>query len=228
MMGGLVQVWAILKKDIIAELRTKEMLTSMFLFVLLTMVIFNYSFGQQESNLTAFGGGLLWLAFLFTALLGLNRSLVHEKDQECLDGLLLSPIDRPLIYLAKMTGNLVFITIVEIVAIPIFTIFFIQHNYLPQISWFVLAVILGNLGICAVGTLLATISINTRTRDMMLPILFLPIIIPLLIAAVTSTGQLMAGPKDMATVVSAIKFLAVYDIIFLLVGYALYDFVIGE
>lgn len=227
-MQGLAQIWAIVKKDVVAELRTKEMLTAMFLFVMLAMVIFNYSFGSVESDLTAFGGGLLWLAFLFTSLLGLNRSFVHEKDQGCLDGILLSPIDRPLIYFAKMSGNFIFLSVVEVVAIPIFTVFFIQHNYLGDIGYFILAVVLSTIGISAVGTLLSTISVNTRTRDMLLPILFLPIIIPLLIAAVSSTGQLMAGPQDMGSVMDSIKFLAVYDIIFLLLGYGLYDFVIGE
>lgn len=227
-MGSLKQMWAIIKKDIIAELRTKEMLSSMLLFILCTMVIFHFSFGTEENNLTAFGGGLLWLAFLFMSLLGLNRSLVHEKDEGCLEGILLSPIDRPFIYLAKMLGNLIFLTIVEIPSVFFFTIFFIQHNYLPDLGYFIIAVVLGTIGISAVGTLLATISVNTKTREMMLPILFFPIITPLLMWAVPSTGQLLAGPKQMDLVISQIKYMAIYDIIFLLLGYALYDFVIGE
>ncbi|MBI4743396.1 MAG: heme exporter protein CcmB [Actinobacteria bacterium] len=227
-MSSLRQIAAILKKDIISELRTKEMLTSMFLFVMLTMVIFNYAFGADRNNLTPFGGGMLWITFLFTAILGLNRSFVHEKDEGCLEGLLLAPVDRPVIYLGKMTGNLIFLSVIEIVTLPIFTVFFISHNYFPQIGWFIIALILSNLGISATGTLLATISINTKTRDMMLPILFLPIIIPLLIGAVVSTGQIMAGTKNFESVYSSLKFLGVYDIIFLLISYGLYDFVLGE
>lgn len=222
------QVVAILRKDIIMELRTKEMITSMFLFVMLTMVIFNYAFRAETTDLTAFGGGLLWLAFLFTSMLGLNRSFVHEKDEGCLDGLLLSPADRPVIYLGKMLGNLIFLSLVEIVTIPIFSIFFIKTNYMDRIGLFIVAIILSNLGIAAVGTLLSTISINTKTRDLMLPILFLPIIIPVLIAAVSSTGLIMAGVKKIDLVISSLKFLGVYDIIFLLISYGLYDFVIGE
>lgn len=222
------QVAAILKKDIIMEMRTKEMVVSMFLFVMLTMVIFNYAFRAETTDLTLFGGGLLWLAFLFASMLGLNRSFVHEKDEGCLEGLLLSPVDRPVIYVGKMLGNLIFISLVEVLTVPIFSIFFIRTNYLDRIWLFLVAIVLSNLGIAAVGTLLSTISINTRTRDLMLPILFLPIIIPVLIAAVTSTGLIMAGAKRLDLVFSSLKFLGVYDMIFLLIGYGLYDFVIGE
>jgi heme exporter protein B len=219
---------AILKKDIISELRTKEMVTSMFLFVMLSMVIFNYAFGADRNDLTTFGGGLLWIAFLFTSILGLNRSFVHEKDEGCLDGLLLAPLDKPIIYLGKMLGNLVFLTAVEIVALPIFVVFFIESDFLRHLDLLIVAILLSNIGISAVGTLLSTISINTKTRDLMLPIIFLPVIIPLLIAAVVSTGSILAGVKNLENVYSSLKFLLAYDIIFLLAAYALYDYVLGE
>ncbi len=224
----LKQVMAILRKDIIMELRTKEMIISMFLFVMLTMVIFNYAFGAETTDLTAFGGGLLWLAFLFASMLGLNRSFVHEKDEGCLEGLLLSPADRPVIYFGKMLGNLIFLSLVEVVTIPVFSVFFIKTSYLDRVGLFIAAIFLSNIGIASVGTLLSTISINTKTRDLMLPILFLPIIIPVLIAAVSSTGLIMAGAKKIDLAISSLKFLGVYDIIFLLISYGLYDFVIGE
>lgn len=232
-MGFLKQVGAILKKDVVLELRTKEMLTSMFLFVMLTMVIFNYAFTSEtkRADFNAFGGGILWVALLFTAMLGLNRSLVHEKDQGCLEGLLLAPVDRPAIYFGKMIGNLVFMLMVQIVTVPIFTVFFITNNYLPQLPLFVLALLLGDLGIAAVGTLLATISVNTKIRDMMLPILFLPVIVPLLIAAVRAAGLVLAGmpgPNALVNVSAALQFLAAYDSIFLLLAYGVYDFVIGD
>lgn len=222
------QVIALLRKDIIVELRTKEILVTMFLFVILTMVIFNYAFGTTVADLTFFSGGMLWIAFVFASLLGLNRSFVHEKDEGCLEGLLLCPSDRPVIYFSKMLGNFIFLTVIGAVAIPVFTFFFVQQSYLPRLGLLVLAVLLSNLGISVVGTLLATVSMNTRMRDVMLPILFLPIIIPLLVMAVRSTSGIIGGIYPLSDIYAALYFLAVYDSIFLLVAYGLYDFVIGE
>jgi len=218
---------AIVKKDILSELRTKEMVISMLLFVVLAMVIFSQAFNAASTNLAMFGGGLLWVAFLFTSMLGLNRSFVHEKDEGCLEGLLMSPVDRPLIFFGKMLGNLLFLVVVEIIAVPVFFILFKLHVSASLIGPFVATLMLSNIGISAVGTLLSTISINTKARDLMLPILFLPVIIPLLTAAVGATGGFIIG-DELAPAYAAMRFIAIYDIIFLLVAYALYDFIIGE
>lgn len=228
------QIAALLKKDMIAELRTKEMLTSMFLFALLAMVIFNYALGTTTKtgahlDLTGIAGGLAWVIFVFMSLLGLNRSFVHEKDEGCLDGLLLAPVDRSLIYIAKMLGNLIFLVVVEAITLPVFTIFFVNENFLPRLWLVVVALFLGTLGVSSVGTLLATISINTKARDLMLPILFLPMIIPVIIAAVQATGSAIVGTPDaMKSVPTWLGMLVVYDIVFMLAAYGLYDYVIGE
>lgn len=228
------QIAALLKKDMIAELRTKEMLTSMFLFALLSMVIFNYALGSTiktgaQLDLTGIAGGLAWVIFVFMSLLGLNRSFVHEKDEGCLDGLLLAPVDRSVIYIAKMLGNLIFLLVVEAITLPIFTVFFVKVNYLPRLGVVVLSLVLGTLGVSAVGTLLATISINTKARDLMLPILFLPLIVPVAIAAVQATGAAISGaPEAMARVPTWVGMLVFYDIVFMLAAYGLYDYVIGE
>jgi heme exporter protein B len=154
---------------------------------------------------------------------------VHEKDEGCLEGLLMSPIDRPLIYFGKMLGNLIFLMVVETIAVPIFFMLFGMGIGGSQIGPFVATILLTNIGISSIGTLLSTISINTKTRDLMLPILFLPIIIPLLIAAVGATGGFMSGESEqLVSAYASMRFIVVYDIIFLLVAYALYDFVIGE
>jgi heme exporter protein B len=227
-MGGARQISAIIKKDIIAELRTKEMVVSMFLFVLLVIVAFHYAFGDS-SGFESFAGGLLWIAFLFTSLLGLNRSFVHEKDEGCLEGLLLAPVDRPNIFFGKMTGNLIFISIVEFIAVPLYLVLF-NFSIKGSLLMFIGALLLSNFGICTIGTLLSTISINTKMRDMLLPLIFLPLCMPVLIGAVMATNGIMAGPasETFIQVQGAMKLLAGYDIIFLLVAYALYDFVIGE
>ncbi|MEW6184005.1 MAG: heme exporter protein CcmB [Bacillota bacterium] len=222
------QIFAIIRKDIIAELRTKEMVVSMLLFILLIMVAFRSAFGEL-GDITEFAGGLLWIAFLFTSLLGLNRSFVHEKDEGCLEGLLLSPVDRPNIFLGKMIGNLIFLSIVELLAIPLYITLF-NLSIKGSVPLFIAAVLLSDVGICAIGTLLSTISINTKLRDMLLPLIFLPVSSPLLIAAVVATNKIMSGATgpEFEPALDAIKLLAAYDIIFLLLAYALYDFVIGE
>lgn len=221
------QSWAILKKDLILELRTKEMLTSMFLFIVLAMIVFNYAFGSNVQDFTLLAAGMLWVAFVFTSLLGLNRSFVHEKDEECLDGLLLCPVDRPVIFIAKAAGNFVFLSIVEVMAVPIFVIFFMKGVF-PNLGWLALTIFLGNLGICGVGTLLATISVNTKARDLMLPILFLPLAVPVLVAATSATNHIFLFRKPLVELYVWLRFMAVYDIIFLMVAYATYDFIIGE
>ena len=182
--NGWAQFKAILRKDLIRELRTREMIVSMILFVLLAMVIFHYAFSVKEgADLTFFTGGMLWVTFIFAMLLGLNRSFAQEKDEHCLDGLLLCPVDRVTIFVAKTTGNLVFLLIIQAVAVPVFTLFFIERSYIGDLLPFLVVLLLADLGICALGTLLATISMNTRSRDLLLPILFLPLIVPVLIAA---------------------------------------------
>ena len=225
------QIWAILRKDIVLELRTKEMLISMFIFVMLTMVIFNYAFAAEKTDLTPFGGGMLWVAFTYTSLLGLNRSFSHEKDENCLEGLLLSPMDRSYVFVAKVLGNLLFISIIELVTVPIFTVFFIRYNYAPNLLIFLAGLFLGSVAISTVGTFLATITVNTRISDMLFPILALPIMMPALTSIVIISGATMAGPITGITadqIGAALQFLLGYDIVFLVVGYGIYDFVLGE
>ncbi|HEY3375088.1 MAG TPA: heme exporter protein CcmB [Candidatus Aquicultor sp.] len=231
-MSATRQIGAIIKKDVIAELRTKEMVVTMVLFVLIIMVAFHFGFGETK-DFAPFAGGLIWIAFLFASTLGLNRSFVHEKDEGCLEGLLLAPVDRPNIFFGKMLGNLIFLTIVEIIAVPLY-LGMLNLSVNGSVPLFVGAIVLGNIGICTVGTLLSTISVNSKMRDMLLPVIYLPIMTPILMTAVIATNGAMAGfvgkdgPQMYAQVMSAMKLLAVYDIIFLLVAYALYDFVIGE
>lgn len=233
-MLALRQLWVILKKDILLELRTKEMIVSMLLFVMLTMVVFNYAFNAEKNDLTSFGGGLLWLAFIFTAFLGLNRSFVHEKDEGCFDGLLLSPVDRSIIFIAKMLGNLVFISVVEFAAVPFFTIFFIRYPYYiywSRLAPFVLGLVLGNIGIAGVGTFVATLAINTKRRDLLLPIIGLPLLMPVLAPSVIISGAMMGGNVvgNTAEMVSAsMKILIAYDIVFFAAMALIYDAVLGE
>ncbi len=223
------QFMAILRKDLIRELRTREMIISMILFVLLAMVIFHYAFSvRQDVDLTYFTGGMLWVTFIFAMLLGLNRSFAQEKDEQCLDGLLLCPVDRVIIFFAKTAANLIFLLIIQAVAVPVFTLFFIQRSYAGDLPLFFAVVLLADVGICALGTLLATISMNTRSRDLLMPILFLPLIVPVLIAATAATTGIFAQSVSLGSVGARLLFLLGFDAVFIVAAYGTYDFAIGE
>lgn len=227
--SGWRQFRAIMRKDLTRELRTREMIVSMILFVLLAMIVFHYAFTvKQGVDLTYFTGGMLWATFIFAMLLGLNRSFAQEKDEHCLDGLLLCPVDRVTIFLAKTAGNLVFLVIIQAVAVPVFTLFFVSRNYVADLPLFLLVLLLADLGICALGTLLATISMNTRSRDLLLPILFLPLIVPVLIAATAATTAIFATGTSLGALATRLLFLLGFDAIFMVAAYGTYDFAIGE
>jgi heme exporter protein B len=225
------QFKAILRKDIVMELRTFEMLTSMGLYTLLTLVIYQIALSQSGSgfDVRLIAAGLLWLAFVFTSMLGLNRSLVHEKDQGCLEALLLSPVDRPVIFFAKAVGNLIFLLIVQTLTIPLFFVMFLSNRPIGGAWWMIpIALVVGSIGIAGVGTLLATISVNTRGRDFILAVLFVPVMFPLLLAAVGATSAAVLGnPGYFAEFWRDIGLAAGYDAIMLLAAYGLYEFVIG-
>lgn len=213
------------------EMRTKEMITSMGLYALLTMVIYQVALSQAG---TAFdprliAAGLLWLAFVFTSMLGLNRSLVHEKDQGCIEALLLSPVDRPVIYFAKVAGNLIFLLVVEALTIPVFAFLFLQERGLGGELWMIAAILTAaSIGIAGVGTLLATMSVNTTGKDFILAVLFIPLMYPLLLAAVSATNAAVVGGMGMyGDFWQGMAIVGAYDAIMLLASFALYEFIIG-
>jgi len=217
------------RKDIVSELRTRETVVAMFLFVVLAMIVFHYAFTVPGGGeLSFFTGGMLWVVFVFGALLGLNRSFAHEKDEGCLDGLLLCPVDRVTIFFAKMTANLVFLGLIQLLAVPVFALFFGPGRIVSHLPAFLALVVLADLGIAALGTLLATISMNTRARDLLLPIVFLPLVIPLLIAAASGTSAVLTGAAGSGSLLGRLVFLLVYDGVFLVLAYGTYDVAIGE
>jgi heme exporter protein B len=234
-MGHKISSWrqfkAILKKDIVMELRTKEMLTSMGLYTLLTLVVYYVALSQAGNgfDVRLIAGGLLWLAFLFTSMLGLNRSLVHEKDQGCLDALLLAPLDRPVIFFGKAVGNLVFLLIVETLTIPIFMLMFLAGRPIVGPIWMLaVALLVGAVGIAGIGTLLATMSVNTKGKDFILAVLFVPIMFPLLYACVAATSAVILGdPGYQSLFWQAMGIGSGYDVIMIVAAYGLYEFILG-
>jgi heme exporter protein B len=225
------QFKAVLRKDIVMELRTKEMLTSMTLYTLLTLVIYQIALSQSGSgfDIRLIAAGLVWLAFVFTSMLGLNRSLVHEKDQGCLEALLLTPVDRPVIFFAKAVGNLIFLLIVEIVTVPVFAVAFMSGRPIAGPFWMLaLSAIVGSIGIAGVGTFLATMAVNTKGGAFILAMLFVPLMYPALLAAVAGTSAVILGGTGWeATFWQAVGMGAGIDAIMLLAAFALYEFVVG-
>ncbi|GAB4276632.1 MAG: heme exporter protein CcmB [Coriobacteriia bacterium] len=225
------QFRAILRKDIVMELRTKEMVTSMGIYALLTMVVYQVALSQAGTSFDPkqIAAGLLWLAFIFTSLLGLNRSLVHEKDQGCLEALLLAPVDRPVIFFAKATGNLIFLAIVEALTIPVFAFLFLQGSGYGGAWWMIPLVLLaGSVGIAGVGTLLATMSVNTKGKDFVLAVIMIPLMYPLLLSAVSATtAAVLGGNTAAAQFWQGVGLMAGYDVIMLLAAFGLYEFILG-
>jgi len=224
LIGFLHKVLAIVHKDIIAELRTKEMFSSMFVFALLVIVIFNFAFELRVANVKQVAPGVLWVTFTFAGMLGLNRSFILEKDKGCLEGLLLAPVDRSAIYFGKMLGNLIFMSVVEVIVLPIFWVLFNPPLFSPAL---ILIIVLGTLGFAGVGTLFSAIAVHTRAREVMLPILLFPIVVPLMIAAVKITGGLLDG-QPLSEMRNWLNLLVGFDIIFVTVSYMTFDYVVEE
>ncbi len=217
-------MWAIVWKDMAAELRSRELLSAMLVFALTVILIFNFALDLDAKTRSTVTSGVLWVTFAFAGTLGLNRSMAMEKDRGCMDGLLLAPVDRAAIYFGKTIGNLIFMLIVEAIVLPVYSILYNTNLFNPGL---ILIILLGSIGYVAVGTLLAAMAVQTRTRDVLLPILLFPIAIPVFIAAVKgSTGFLQGIPMD--EIMPWINLLVVYDIIFTAVAFMTFDFVVEE
>lgn len=217
-------VGAVAWKDLSAELRSRELLSAMMIFALMVIFIFNFALELQVRSRQEVTAGVLWVTFAFAGTLGLNRSMSIEKDRGCLDGLLLAPVDRAAIYFGKMISNLVFMLIIAAIVLPLYSVFY-NVNLLN--AGLLGVVLLGSLGYTAVGTLLSSMSVQTRTRDVMLPILLFPVVIPVLISAVkASTGFLNGAP--MSDIMPWLNLLIVYNVIFVSVALMVFDYVVEE
>jgi heme exporter protein B len=217
-------VLAIVWKDVVSELRTREIFSAMFVFAMLAVLIFQFAFDLRVEDVRAVAPGMLWVTIAFSGVLGLNRSFVLESDKGCLEGLLLTPVDRSAIYFGKMLGNLIFMSVVESVLLPIFMILFNLPLWHPGI---LLVVFLGTLGFSAVGTLFSAMAVNTRAREIMLPILLFPIVVPVLIAGVRMTGGFLDG-VPLSEMRNWMQLLIGFDIIFLAVALMTFDYVVEE
>lgn len=223
-MSFLRKVLAIVSKDIAAELHTREMVSAMLVFSLLALFVFSFALDLRGAMARAAAPGVLWATAAFAGTLGLSRSLSREQQTGCMDGLLLAPVDRRAIFFGKALGNLAFMVVVEVALLPLFSALF----NVPLLRPGVLGVTaLGTVGYAAVGTLLAAIAVNTRAREVMLPILLLPLAIPVLIAAVQATGGVLEG-GSLSDVEGWVRLLVVYDLVIVAVAMLTFGYVVEE
>jgi heme exporter protein B len=224
-MSYLRKVLAIVTKDVVAELRTREMLSSMFVFSLLVILIFNFAFDLRAENQRTLAPGVLWVAIAFSGMLGLSRSFIMEKDRGSMEGLLLTPVDRSAIYLGKMLGNVLFITVVEIIILPIFIVLF--NLSAGDIPLLVGVMFLGTIGFAGVGTLFSAMAIHTRAREVLLPVLLFPVVIPVMLSAVKLSAAIL-DRTPVADVQNWLSLLIAFDLIFMALAFMLFDYVMEE
>jgi len=220
----LAVTWSVIWKDFKTEWRGKEQISSMLVFALLVILIFNFTLELDLASRESVTPGVLWVTFAFAGTIGVNRSLSSETDQGGLQALLLAPADRSYIYLGKLLGNLSFMLLTELIVIPIYSFLYQINLFKPS---FFLVVLLGSLGYTAVGTLLAVMTVQTRTRDILLPILLFPLTLPVLIPAVKASQLLLVGGR----LVDAnlwVNLLLVFNLIFITLALVLFEYVVEE
>lgn len=225
-MNSVSKIGVVIWKDLRTEIRTKDLFGGMVVFALLTLVAFNFAFDlslvPREQRVPS-GAGALWVAFIFAGMLGLGRAVALERDRGSLDGLLLCPVDRGILYLGKLGGNLIFIGLVQAVAVPVFGALF----NLDVFQWSMLLVLfLGTLGFAGVGTLFAVMAASTRSREVMLPVLLFPVALPVVIATVRATTMILSG--DTADLALWVNLLLAFYVLFLAVSFLVFDRVVEE
>ena len=217
---------AILGKDLRAELRTLQSLPAMALFAITSFVIFR--FGLNRTHLSgSLAAGVLWATLLFAAVLGINRLFVAEREEGGFDAIRLAPIDRSVLFTAKVAALIVYLAALELIAVPIFALFFL--NSAASLLPLIIVLVLADIGLAATGTLISSMAVNSRARDLLVPLVLLPLVVPLMIAATAATEPLM-----LLHGVSYDRFgtwlivLGLYDLIFALLGYAVFDFLLED
>ncbi len=215
-------------KDLLMEFRTKQMLNSMVIFSLLVIVIFNYSFSNIMFNIDVadIAPGILWIAFTFAGMLGLSRSFASEMEEGCLDGLKLCPVAPSTIYLGKVVSNLVIMFMIEAIIVPMFIVLF-NFSDIKGLAGLIVIILLGTIGFILVGTLFSALTVNMRTREILLPVILFPIIIPLIMSSVMATQKVLST-GDLFSAIDEIRLLVVYDLVFFIAAQLVFEYVIED
>jgi heme exporter protein B len=217
---------AILGKDLRVELRTLQSLPAMALFAVTAFVVFR--FGLDRTSLSgSLASGVLWTTLLFAAVLGVNRLFVAEREEGGFDAIRLAPIDRSVLFAAKAAALLVYLVALELIVVPVFAVFFLDSA--AGLGPLVAVLLLADLGLAATGTVISSMAVNSRARDLLVPLVLLPLVVPLMIAATGATEHLLeAGGPGYDRFGTWLGVLGLYDSIFLLVGYAVFDFLLED
>lgn len=225
-MSYLRAVLLVAGKDLRVELRSREQAVTLLFFALLVLVVFNFAFDFTVIDFVSLGPGVLWVAFMFSGVLAIGRSFQIEREQERLQGILLSPIDRSAFYLGKVAATVLFMTAVECVIVPVAVAMF-NFRFGGRIALAILALVLNTIGFAAVGTLFAAMTSSTRRSEILLPLLLLPAAVPVALAAVKTTGHILAG-RPFSVWAHWLRMTAAYDIIFLAAAVLLFDFALED
>jgi heme exporter protein B len=217
------RAWIVVWKDLLIERRSKESLNAVLFFSLLLLFLFQFTLGPDRERVQAALPGLLWLGFVLTGLLGLGRSWVIERDNDCWEGLLLTSGDKSAIYLGKLLSNIALMAVVEAVILLLFGVFF-NLDAPPAVGPLVVVLALGTIGLSAVGTLFAAMTAQVRAREVLFPVLLLPAQVPILLATVSATEAVLQG-QPLADSAQWIKLLVAADLVYLVVGLLTFEFV---
>jgi len=220
----LTQTYLLLWKDLLLELRRRDSVLTMFFFGTLLLFVFHFSFDLPPDKVAEMAPALLWLAFLFTGTLGLAQLFQAERENHCLDALLLSPLDRGALFLAKTSFNLILMLLVEIIVMPLFWILFnlSAWNLLPQLF---LVTLLGTIGFCVLGTIMSALTLRARARELLLPLVLFPLMIPVILATIRCMESVLKN-GEFGDAASWLKLLLGFDVIFMTVGVLIFDWVI--
>jgi heme exporter protein B len=218
------RAWVVVWKDLLVERRSKETLNALFFFSLLLLFVFQFALGPDRERLAATLPGLLWLGFILAGLLGLGRTFVLERENDCWEGLLLAPGDKSAIYVGKLAGNLLLMLVVEAMLLALFVIFF-NLEIAAALPALALVVVLGTVGLAAVGTLFAAMTAQVRARELLFPVLLLPVQVPVLLGTVKATEAVLLG-EPLGAVAHWLKLLAAADVIYVAAGVLTFDFLL--
>jgi heme exporter protein B len=218
------RAWIVVWKDVLSERRSKESLNALIFFSLLLLFVFQVALGPERARVEAALPGLLWLGFILAGLLAFGRTFLVERENDCWEGLVLTPGDKSAIYLGKLVGNILLMAVVEAVLLILFAVFFSLDftTALPALS---LVLALGTLGLAAVGTLFGAITAQLRARELLFPVLLLPAVVPVLLASVSAT-QVVLSHQPLGEAAPWLKLLAAADLVYLVVGVLTFEFVL--
>jgi heme exporter protein B len=220
-------VGALLAKDLALELRTREAVPAMVLFAVTTYVVFH--FGLDRNTIDGdLASGVLWVTLLFAAILGINRLFVAEHEQGGFDGFLLAPVDRTALFVAKALALFGFLCLVELIAVPAFAVLLLGPSLGQALPGLLVVLLAANAGIAIVGTLVAALAIQTRARDLMVPLLALPMLVPVVLGASRATAPLLGQDGAAALPGDWLSLLGLYDLLFALIAYAVFDFLLED